>query len=378
MTNRLHPNELDAVRETLRAMATSVMYAVEGETIDHVFTRIAVATRDLVQARYAALGIPDGKGGMLHFNVSGLTQEAIDRIGPPPVGRGLLGVIMNERVTLRLTDMSSDPRHVGFPPNHPHMTRLLGVPIQLGDRLYGMLYLTDRLDGQPFDEYDQSLVETMAGYAALAIAGIELRDMARRLTLLEERERIAMDLHDSALQTLYGVGMQLQVLRLMHEPLAADLTEAIRSLDSVVDDIRRAIHNLKDNAPRRTVAQRIRHVLRRLHIPSGIDITINAGEIIAPLPPEVLDDAMQVIQEAMSNAIRHAGPTKIVVTAKLQDDQFLFIVNDDGAGFHEQDIEPGFGLENMRSRARLTGGKLNIEANRAGGTSVCLAVPITD
>jgi len=103
--------------------------------------------------------VPDGKGGMQHFEISGLTESEFEQIEHPPKGRGLLGAIMRERETIRLEHMTDDHRSVGFPRHHPPMDRFLGTPIQVGDQLFGMLYLSDRWDGQPFDEQDEWLVE---------------------------------------------------------------------------------------------------------------------------------------------------------------------------------------------------------------------------
>src|SRR5690606_8986929 len=160
----------------LKAITSLAMHAAEAETLGEVLERIAEASRQLVRARYAALGIPDGKGGLEYFMFAGLDKIEAHAIGRLPQGRGLLGAIMAERQPIPLEHIKDDPRSVGFPPNHPHMDRFLGVPIIVGELLFGMLYLTDRYDGRPFTEQDQWLIEMMASYAALAIAGARLRE----------------------------------------------------------------------------------------------------------------------------------------------------------------------------------------------------------
>jgi GAF domain-containing protein len=174
-----------------------------------------------------------------------MDTEAANKIGHLPRGRGLLGAIMQEREAIRLERMQDDPRSSGFPPHHPHMERFLGVPILVGDHLFGMLYLTDRIDGKPFNDQDQWLIETIAGYAALAIAGVELREQQRRVALLEERDRISMELHDGVIQSLYAIGMYLELIRTSETLKPSDLTQATRDLDSVITDIRSYIQNLK-------------------------------------------------------------------------------------------------------------------------------------
>src|SRR5687767_2718972 len=208
-SNQLPETDMTNILASLKDIAEAVMRAAEAGTVEQVLERIAEVTQQLVNARYVALGVPDGTGYLKYFKVVGVTPAQIHEIGHYPIGLGLLGVIMNERQMLRLVDMKDHPHSVGFPPHHPKMTSLLGVPITLGPILYGMLYLCDRRDGQPFTEQDQWLVETLAGYAALAIAGVQLAEQQGRLILLEERDRVGRELHDGIIQSLYAMGMQL-------------------------------------------------------------------------------------------------------------------------------------------------------------------------
>src|SRR6185369_16522815 len=151
----------------------------------------------------------------------------------------------------------------------------LGVPIQVKEQLFGILYLCDRRDEQPFTEQDEWLVETIAGYAALAIAGSQLGEKQSRLTLLEERERIGMELHDGIIQSLYAIGMQLQLTRLSHEIPGDLLGEPVKNLDTVIEDIRRYILNLKVSSyTQQTVSEAINDLVARSHIPSTLTVTI--------------------------------------------------------------------------------------------------------
>ncbi len=162
--------------DQIKAIITLVMYAVEANELEQVLERIAQASRDLVNARYAALGVPDGHGGLRYFKTAGMTQEEIRRMDHLPEGRGLIGAMMYDRSPLLLENITDDPRSSGFPPGHPPMTQLLSVPIQLGQQLFGVIYLTDREDGLPFDQTDQTMIETMAGYVvgALGTGGMQM------------------------------------------------------------------------------------------------------------------------------------------------------------------------------------------------------------
>ncbi len=366
------------VLNQLQEIASAVMYAAEGGSEEHVLERIAQVSRELVKARYAALGVPDDKGGLRYFKVAGMTAEAIREISHLPMGLGLLGVIMNERRVLRLDNMQSDPRAVGFPTGHPEMTSLLGVPIQAGSQLMGMLYLTDRLDGQPFDEADQWLVETMAGYAALAIASAQLSDQQSRLRMLEERERIGMELHDGVIQSLYGLGMQLDLMRVTDTLDDHNVDEVIDQLNQVIEDIRRYILDLK-SARARTIRECLRDLLNRLYIPNTLRIDLNAPDEHPPFTLNTFDALCQIANEAISNAVRHASATCVTITTRLDNRQFQITIADDGIGFDPVELgdHDGLGLRNMAQRARLLGGHVDIESVLDVGTTLTITVPIT-
>jgi PAS domain S-box-containing protein len=120
------------------------------------------------------LGVSDEAGRIEQFITAGISPEERAAIGPLPQGHGLLGVLIHEGVPLLIPEIAADPRSSGFPPNHPPMTRLLGVPILLGERVLGNLYLTDRADGQPFTHEDLAAVQLLAAHAASAIDRAQL------------------------------------------------------------------------------------------------------------------------------------------------------------------------------------------------------------
>ena len=366
------------VLASLKDIAESVMHAAEAGTLEEVLERIAEVTQRLIGARYVALGVPDGTGSLKFFKVVGVTPEIIELIGHLPVGRGLLGVIMNDREVVRLEDMEDHPRRVGFPKNHPPMRSLLGVPIQLGPSLFGMLYLCDRYDGQPFTEQDQWLVETLAGYAALAIAGVQMSEQNSRLVLLEERERVARELHDGIIQSLYAIGMQLQLIRLSQTQPDTNLADIIRTLDRVIEDIRGYIMNLKVvNYEKQTVQQVLEDVVARLHIPPSLAIEVDAPRRFPPFPSPVLEAVCQITYEAVSNVVRHAAADHVRITAVESDSVFQLVVEDDGQGFESgaSDHE-GLGLRNIQQRARIHGGSVRIQSNAGAGTRLTLTIPL--
>lgn len=367
---------MTSVLSSLRNITLAVIDAAKTGNVEAVLQEIAHTARELVNAKYAALGIPDGKGHLAHFLISGLSDDEFNKIAHPPIGKGLLGTIMTERVALRLPDISADSRSSGFPEHHPKMKTFLGVPVQIGEHLMGMLYLSDKVNGELFTEDDQTLVETLAGYAALALGGLELSEKQKRLSLFEERERIAMELHDSVIQLLYAVGMELQLLKAdINQPEA--LTGPIRHVDEVIAEIRRYIMNLKSAEARRfTIYQGIKATLDRLYSPPDLTIALEAPDEYPPFDSPTFDSICHICSELASNAIRHSHAHKLNVKAQRESTEFVLTVEDDGVGFDVQDISPGLGLANIRRRAQLYSGMVELYASKGNGTCVRITFPI--
>jgi signal transduction histidine kinase len=372
--------DMTVILSTLKGIAAAVIHAAEAGSLQQVLQQIAYVAQRLVRSRFAALGVPGERGTMKFFEVAGLSADQIRRIDHPPIGRGLLGVIMHERAVLRLEHIDADPRSVGFPAHHPHMDRLLGVPVQVGEQLFGMLYLTDRLDGQPFDEQDQWLVETLAGYAALAIAGNHLSERHSRLALLEERERVGMALHDGIIQSLYAIGMQLQLLKMTQPAIDEELSKATLNLDNVIGDIRRYILNLKIvDYQQQTMRACLVDVVARLHIPQTLHVIIDAPERQPPFAPPMVEAVCQIAYEAVSNVVRHANATELGIAARESDNSFYLVIRDNGQGFAVNADSPahgGLGLHNIAQRARIHGGDVDIQSIPGEGTCLTLQIPI--
>jgi signal transduction histidine kinase len=167
------------LRGLLRANAL-----VAGElSLPVVLRQIVGAARDLLGARYAALGVLGRDGGLEQFVHAGMDEELVARVGDLPTGRGILGLLISEPIPVRLADLAAHPASAGFPPAHPPMTSFLGVPIRIGEKIFGHLYLTERYDGGEFTAEDEELAIALAATAGAAIAN------ARRFTESEQRRR---------------------------------------------------------------------------------------------------------------------------------------------------------------------------------------------
>jgi signal transduction histidine kinase len=159
-------------------------------SLDVVLQRIVDLARAQAGARYAALGLLDEEGQIARFIPVGMTAEQIQHLGDAPVGKGMLGALMVERKTIRIPEISADPRSGGFPPHHPEMRPFLGVPIILGERLLGLIYLTNKEEHVEFTEEDERVIETLAAYAAVAISNANLyKEVVDRDQILMNRNQ---------------------------------------------------------------------------------------------------------------------------------------------------------------------------------------------
>src|SRR5690349_22984278 len=211
--------------------------------VDEVLQLIVDRVRGLVGARYAALGIlAEDRQHIERFITSGITPEQRRLLGPPPEGHGLLGLIIRDGRSLRIPDIAAHPASYGFPPNHPMMTSLLGVPVRLKNRVIGDLYLTDKVDAVEFSDDDQRLVELFAAHAGIAIENARLHEAVQHLAVVDERERIGKDLHDGIIQTLYGISLSLEDVP---EIMIVDAVEAAARVDRAIDTLNAAIADLR-------------------------------------------------------------------------------------------------------------------------------------
>lgn len=371
---------MNTVLSRIKEISSAVMYAAEAADLEAVLVRIAEVSKELAGTKYAALGIPDGQGGLTYFKTAGISQEDYAKIPHVPKGHGLIGAIMKERQAIRLEHMKDDSRSVGFPENHPHMDSFLGVPIIVGQHLFGMLYLSDKVNGKPFNDDDQMLVETMAGFAALAIAGAQLREQQSRLSLLEERERIGMELHDGIIQSLYGIGMQVDIMRKQGDSVpTSKLNIVVDSLNDVIEDIRGFITNLrKRDSDQLTIRECLIFIKERLHPPRTLVFEIDAPDTPPPFTPAVFESICLIVNEAMSNAIRHANANHIHIHAEVVSGNLHIKIVDDGQGFELENTngQSGLGLRNMQQRARLYGGEVTLETQPDKGTRLMIRIPI--
>jgi signal transduction histidine kinase len=365
----------------LRRLLDAVMTVGSDLSLPVVLRRIAESARDLVGARYCALGVLDPTGTHLSdFITVGIDEEGRAAIGELPKGHGILGLLILEPKPIRLPDLSEHPDSFGFPPNHPPMTTFLGVPLFVRGEVFGNLYLTEKEDGSAFTDVDEELALALAAAAAIAIDNARLHERSREVTLLEDRERIARDLHDTVIQRLFATGLALQgAQRLVERPEVGErIQQAVDDLDITVRQIRSAIFELDTRRlPGRSLRRDVLDLASESARALGFEPTVRFdGPVDAAVPDPVAEHLLAVLREALANVARHAHATGVTVEVAAGQTLVLRVV-DDGRGGASGATAAGSGVRNMLQRAGALGGTCEIGPAPGGtGTEVRWSVPI--
>jgi signal transduction histidine kinase len=336
--------------------------------------RIVHSAVDLVDATYGALGVLDDTGTRLaQFITVGIDDETHRAIGHLPEGHGILGLLIVDAKPLRLPDLNEHPDSYGFPPNHPPMQSFLGVPIRLRDEVFGNLYLTDKRSSEVFTDVDEELAVGLAAAAGVAIENARLHTKLHELALVEDRERIARDLHDTVIQRLFATGMSLQgAVRLIQtDPEAARgrVDGAVDDLDVTVKHIRTAIFELgqariDDDGLRQSVLAMVRKTATSLGFEPRVLLD---GPVDSGVDKRVAAELLATLQEALSNVARHAHASRVDVELVVDGDVCLRVI-DDGVGPPNEATTRGNGLANMAARAEKLGGSLDLQPGPGSGT----------
>ncbi len=355
--------------------------------LDAVLDRLVELAIELTDARYGALGVLSAGGERIErFVTRGMTDQERAAIGDPPVGHGLLGVLIAQGEVLRIPDIATDPRSGGFPANHPPMRSFIGAPVSALGRIFGNLYLTDKTGGAPFTAEDEEALVVLATQAGVAVENARLVDETqraererRRLEMLEERERIAKELHDGVIQSLFAVGMGLQATAaLARDPeIAHQIEAAVEEVDRSIRDLRNYIFGLRPGIlADRQLDQALKLLGEEFETRSGVVTVVDVREDVASELASRAADIVQLVREALSNVGRHASATTCRVTLRRTGAGAELEIDDDGIGFDTEAPRTGMGLSNLGERVETLGGSLVIVSILDEGTTVRARLPI--
>ncbi|MEU6450882.1 GAF domain-containing sensor histidine kinase [Streptomyces sp. NPDC046979] len=383
-------------RSGLAAVSSALLAMSRHLEVRDVLKTIVASARELLDAQYAALGVPDDHGGFAQFVVDGVSDEQWKAIGPLPRQHGILAAMLHEATPERLADVRDDPRFGGWPSAHPDLVDFLGLPIRDGDEIIGALFLANKLcpdaEGDPpapraegtcaFTQDDEELLGILAQHAAIALTNARLYERSRELTIAEERSRLAHELHDAVSQKLFSLRLTAQAATALvdRDPARAkgELQQVAALAAEAADELRAAVVELRPAALEEdglvaTLRTQIQ-VLDRAHTAR---VTF-AGHGVKALPAAQEEAMLRVAQEALHNALRHSEAARVEVTLHRRGTGAVLRVTDDGSGFDPRTVRRAgrhLGLVSMRDRANGTGGRLTVQSAPGKGTTIEMEVP---
>ena len=372
-------------KTTRRALVQAGIAITSELSLDAVLQKLVLIAAELTDARYSALGVIDRSGQELErFVTCGIDDATRATIGDLPRGRGILGVLISDARPLRLDDLSADPRAVGFPPHHPPMKSFLGVPVMTRGVAYGNLYLAEKQPSGPFSEEDEEIATLLAAQAAVAIenAGSVQRDALRRAVQAQEaeRRRLARELHDETGQAL--TSMLLGLAAVERAETADDARVAAGELRELVvetlQNVRRLSVELRPSAlDDFGLEPALRRLGQTVKESANLNVQVETRLGADRLLPEVETAVYRIVQEALTNVVKHASAERVSIVVTRMSERLLLIIEDDGSGF-DPAAGPGegLGLLGMRERVQLLDGSLTIDAAHGSGTTLAVELPL--
>src|SRR4249919_3729487 len=373
--------------DELYQVSQAVLSVTRHMSVRDVLQVIVRSARSLVGARYAALGVPDQGDSFAEFVVDGISDAEWAAIGPLPRRHGMLAVLLNEGKPERLGDIRKDPRFEGWPPAHPKMSHFLGVPVRDGDRVLDIIFAANKTSaaaaGSGFTERDEEILSLFAAHAAIALTNARLYERSHELSVMQERSRLARDLHDAVTQKLFSIRAHARAAAVLAAREPPD-SKRIRAEIEVVGELGAEAHAelravIDGLNPPDLEAAGLAESLRRYAVLAGrahgVPVTFTAA-CLPPLRQNAEAALYRVAQEALHNALRHAGASCVTVTLSRTPRLVVLEVADDGHGFAPGAPSggPGLGLDSMRERAAAAGGRLAIRSGPKG-TTVRMTVP---
>ncbi|MEV7869947.1 GAF domain-containing protein [Streptomyces sp. NPDC088124] len=376
---RLYEMSRDRQRR-LEANAEIVAALLSGQDDERVLRLVVGHARRILAADLGALALSAGGDGSLRVAyATGVDADIHEGLVLPCEG-SLVGAAFRAREPLISGDVRHDPRITAGPPRWRGLRYAVAVPLVAGDTVQGVLLLARSEAREPFTEAGTDPLLSFAGQAALAMELAERRHDAEEIVLLEDRDRIARDLHDLAIQRLFATGMTLQsALPFVDHPQARErLLRAVDELDETIKTIRSTIFGLRSRKTTRDrqglrarVTTAVEEAVRTLGFTPAVRME---GLIDTDVPVVTGDHVVAVLGEALSNVGRHAHADAAEVSLVVRDGLLTLSVSDNGTGITPDGRRSG--LDNLTRRAESLGGGLTVEAPRQGGTRLVWTVPL--
>lgn len=399
------------IRERFERLLAAGVAIFSRHDLNHVLQEVVDAAREVVGARYAALGVlgQDGEG-LVQFVTSGIDAELRARIGDAPRGRGLLGHVIREAKPVRTSDLNRHPQRYGFPPHHPPMTSFLGVPVKGRTGVFGNLYLTEKIGAPEFSDEDEAIAVLLASQAAVAVENARLYGESEQLlgqirAMQRQRDLFFAMMNHELRNSLTGVYGWAE--RLVRRKTPEISEQAAREVYEASERTITLLNNFLDLM--RLDAGKVQPVIREVDVRGALQRAAATSEPAAAAkqlhlsiwangaPPSVRTDPVrleQILMNLLSNAIRHS-PERASIDMKAEASgnggPVAFFVVDHGPGvpleLRDRIFEPferfdpqsghgtGLGLPISRRLAEALGGTLTVEETEGGGATFILKLP---
>ncbi len=362
---------LEAVREIATAILT-------GAGSDEALRLVAKRARELVDADLASIALPESRDSLRLEVADGPHADGITGM-TFPIERSISGEVVRTGRPVILKDASADERAYQPIIRVGDVGPAIFVPLSEHGNTFGTLGAA-RVRGRPaFSTEDLHLLETFADQAAVALEYARAQREIQRLALLEDRERIAKELHDGVIQSLFAVGMGLEAAASLagNDEMDRRLDGAVSEIDRVIRDLRNYIFGLRPGIlADRQLDQALRDLASDFQEKTGVVAIVEVDSELAAELTSRATEVIQIVREALSNVGRHAEATTCRVTLRRDNDSALIEVDDDGRGFDPSAAAAGDGLANIRKRADGLGGEATIESSARQGTTVRILVPL--
>lgn len=395
--------EFEAEKERMRAVLTVAEQVADERDPLTLLNTVCAEARYVTLAQYAVAGLLADQGpatDMLY--TSGLAAATTAGMKPPPVDGSLLSAVVRERRPVRTRNPQGPPDELALPADHPSVSSLLTVPIASSRRVYGWLSLRNKLGADEFTDVDERVAVAFGAHAGIAYENAhQFDDLHRRVATLEqdlhrtsdrvreeERAHLSRTLHDQMGQALVGIKIDFQWLATQllpgTEPSNSDLTETadsiLQRLDEIMESVRTTAGELRPAVlDELGLIAAIEWFAAKFERRSGIRCRVDSRIDEIDLEPSRATAAFRIVQEALTNVLRHANATRASVTVRQSARSLTVLVEDNGRGISDRELINGgsLGLIGMRERAALLGGRLDVRRRRRAGTVVRLTVPLT-
>src|SRR2546425_1381300 len=394
-----------AFRQQLESLYSISIEVSRLHELPQVLDRALGCCLELTQSAFGFIGLLNGSQQMDVAAIKGFEPSDprfYEKFRLIPVRHSLFGVVNTNRRSKISNEVLQDPDRVGQPPGHPPVRTFMGVPLQVGEKVIGMIGVANKLSGYTADE--ERLLSTFANQVAVAIENArlyedqrrmigELEDLHRNLShaerekvLRDERERIAAELHDRIEQAIFTLGLKVNAIlerEPVTEPIASGLGEVRQLAVHTSEAVREAIFALSLPRP---AANGLLSDLRRLVRETGKSEELGADLVVSGKPLRLGTESEQTLyvlaREALANVVRHAQARRVLVSLRYSDDHVDLVIQDDGAGAseqilnHYQDSGTHFGMKRSRRQVEDLGGTFEVRNGEESGLAVRVRIPV--